>query len=88
MQIDRSLLTAAVALLGMGTSGAYAATEIQWWHAMSGQLGEKANEIAANFNAQNQDYQVVPGLQGRLHRDHDRVGRGVPRRPAAAHTRT
>ena len=64
MQIDRSLLTAAVALLGMGTSGAYAATEIQWWHAMSGQLGEKTNEIAASFNAQNQDYRVVPVYKG------------------------
>jgi hypothetical protein len=55
MRIVRSLLTAAVAILGISTSGAYAATEIQWWHAMSGQLGEKASEIAANFNAQNQD---------------------------------
>ena len=27
MRIDRSLLTAAVAVLGMGTSGAYAATQ-------------------------------------------------------------
>jgi sn-glycerol 3-phosphate transport system substrate-binding protein len=64
MRIDRSLLTAAVALIGMGTSGADAQTEIQWWHAMAGQLGEKANEIAANFNAQNQDYQVVPVYKG------------------------
>jgi sn-glycerol 3-phosphate transport system substrate-binding protein len=64
MRIDRSLLIAAVALIGMGTSGGHAATEIQWWHAMAGQLGEKANEIAANFNAQNQDYQVVPVYKG------------------------
>ncbi|MBP0047272.1 sn-glycerol-3-phosphate ABC transporter substrate-binding protein UgpB [Marinobacterium sp. AK62] len=41
-----------------------AATEIQWWHAMGGELGEKINEIADKFNASQDDYQVVPVFKG------------------------
>lgn len=41
-----------------------AATEIQWWHAMGGELGEKVNEIADKFNASQDDYQVVPVFKG------------------------
>ena len=33
------------------TTTAFAETEIVWWHAMGGQLGESVNEIAASFNA-------------------------------------
>ena len=64
MRIDRSLLGAAVAFVGMGASVAYAATEIQWWHAMGGELGEKVNEIAAGFNASQNDYKVMPVYKG------------------------
>jgi sn-glycerol 3-phosphate transport system substrate-binding protein len=48
----------------MSSSAAYAATEIQLWHALGGQLGEKLNEIAANFNAANEDYRVLPVYKG------------------------
>ena len=64
MRTDRSLLTVAVALVGMGTSGAYAATEIQWWHAMGGRNGEKVAEIAAGFNASQSEYTVMPVFKG------------------------
>jgi len=64
MRTDRSLLTAAVALAGMGTSGAYAATEIQWWHAMGGRNGEKVAEIAAGFNASQSDHTVTAVFKG------------------------
>ena len=64
MRTDRSLLTAAVALALMGTSGAYAATEIQWWHAMGGRNGEKVAEIAAGFNASQSDYTVTAVFKG------------------------
>jgi len=41
-----------------------AATEIEWWHAMGGRLGEKVNEIATNFNASQGDYVVKPVFKG------------------------
>ncbi len=43
---------------------ASAQTEIQWWHAMSGQLGEWVNGLAAGFNASQKDYKVVPVFKG------------------------
>ncbi|MDC7222767.1 MAG: sn-glycerol-3-phosphate ABC transporter substrate-binding protein UgpB [Spirochaetales bacterium] len=38
--------------------------EIYWWHAMGGALGEKVDQIAADFNAMQQDYQVIPVNKG------------------------
>jgi len=43
---------------------ASAATEIQWWHAMGGALGEKVNIIANGFNQSQSEYQVVPVYKG------------------------
>ncbi|HEX7250912.1 MAG TPA: sn-glycerol-3-phosphate ABC transporter substrate-binding protein UgpB [Burkholderiales bacterium] len=45
-------------------TGAQAQTEIQWWHSMGGALGEKVNQIAANFNASQKDYKIVPTFKG------------------------
>ena len=55
-------LTAALAL-SMGAP-AYAQTEIQWWHAMSGPLGEWVNDQAKQFNDSQKDYKVVPTYKG------------------------
>ena len=41
-----------------------AQTEIQWWHAMSGPLGEWVNVLAKDFNASQKDYKVVPTFKG------------------------
>lgn len=38
--------------------GAQAKTEIVWWHAMTGFLGEKVNEIVAKFNASQNEVEV------------------------------
>lgn len=43
---------------------ASAQTEIVWWHAMGGQLGETVNEIANRFNAAQSDYVVTPVYKG------------------------
>ena len=43
---------------------AQAATEVQWWHAMGGKLGEKVVEIADGFNASQSDYKVMPVYKG------------------------
>jgi sn-glycerol 3-phosphate transport system substrate-binding protein len=51
---------AAIALL----SPAYAATEIAWWHAMSGELGKQVEKLAADFNASQSEYRIVPAYKG------------------------
>ena len=58
-------LAGALVALTFGVSAAtQAATEIQWWHAMGGKLGEKVNEIAARFNASQSDYKLNPVYKG------------------------
>ncbi|VVD61125.1 glycerol-3-phosphate ABC transporter substrate-binding protein [Pandoraea capi] len=49
--------------LGMSTS-ALAATEIQFWHSMESALGDRVNQIAADFNASQSDYKIVPIYKG------------------------
>ena len=62
--LQRSLIGAATALtLGLA-SAAQAQTEITWWHAMGGALGERVNKIAEDFNASQSDYKVVPVYKG------------------------
>ena len=51
------------------SSPAQAATEIMWWHAMSGQLGKQLEKLAADFNASQSDYKITPAYKGSLHRD-------------------
>ncbi|KAF1029789.1 MAG: sn-glycerol-3-phosphate-binding periplasmic protein UgpB [Burkholderia plantarii] len=51
--------------LGFGmTQAALAATEIQFWHAMEAALGERVNAMAAQFNASQSDYRIVPVFKG------------------------
>ena len=51
---------AAIALV----SPAHAATEIAWWHAMSGELGKQVEKLAADFNASQSEYRIVPSYKG------------------------
>ena len=55
--------SAAVALLGTAAS-AEAQVEINWWHAMGGELGDRLNELAEGFNASQSDYVVRPVYRG------------------------
>src|SRR5262245_50951839 len=52
-----------VAICG-GNVAAGAQTEIQWWHAMGGQLGETLNALADGFNKSQTEYKVVPVYKG------------------------
>ena len=56
-----TLLTA-----GMVTAAipAAAQTDIQWWHAMGGRLGEVVEEIAVKYNASQDAYNLVPTYKG------------------------
>jgi sn-glycerol 3-phosphate transport system substrate-binding protein len=38
--------------------------ELQWWHAMTAVNGERVNKIAADFNASQSEYKVVPVFKG------------------------
>jgi sn-glycerol 3-phosphate transport system substrate-binding protein len=63
--MSRILLSsvAAVALLATAQS-ASAQTEIQWWHAMGGKLGEAVNAMTDQFNKSQSEYKVVPVFKG------------------------
>jgi sn-glycerol 3-phosphate transport system substrate-binding protein len=58
-------MTATVGLaLGLLAGTAQAQTEIEFWHAMGGQLGETVNQLAADFNASQSDYVITPVFKG------------------------
>lgn len=58
----RSLLLAG-ALSSMAV-GAFAQTEITFWHAMGGRLGEVVNDVAEKFNASQEEYRITPVFKG------------------------
>ena len=59
-----------VLLSGLICAGLLAATparaqiEIQWWHAMTGALGDRLGGLAERFNKEQADYKVVPVFKG------------------------
>ena len=59
----RTLLGGAAISLALGTS-AYAQTEIQFWHAFTGRLGELVAEQVETFNGAQSDYTVVATHKG------------------------
>ncbi len=60
----KKLSLALAAAFAFGAGSAQAATEIQWWHSMTGALGERVSDIANGFNASQKDYKVVPVYKG------------------------
>lgn len=61
--MNRLFAASATALIA-SLSAAQAQTEIQWWHAMGGELGAKLEEITKGFNDSQQEYRVVPSYKG------------------------
>src|SRR5436305_14056208 len=59
-----TLAAAAFAALFATTSLAGAATDIQWWHAMTGANNDVIVKIAEEFNAAQSDYRVIPSYKG------------------------
>lgn len=58
-------LTLALGLLAaLGAAQAEAKTQIQWWHAMGGALGQKLEQIVADFNRSQDQYEVMPVFKG------------------------
>ena len=58
------VLGTAVAVFMALSAPAHAATEIQWWHAFTGRLGELLAEQIDKFNASQSDYVVVGSHKG------------------------
>ncbi len=58
------LSSVAAAAVLASTHGAVAQTEIQWWHAMGGNLGEAVNALAEGFNKSQSEYKVNPVYKG------------------------
>src|SRR6267154_1930749 len=56
-------LAAAAAALTVA-SPSYAVTDVVWWHAMSGELGRQLEKLAADFNASQSEYRIVPSYKG------------------------
>jgi sn-glycerol 3-phosphate transport system substrate-binding protein len=56
-------LAAAAAIVAFA-SPAQAVTDIMWWHAMSGELGRQLDKLAADFNASQSEYRIVPSYKG------------------------
>ncbi|WP_038209740.1 sn-glycerol-3-phosphate ABC transporter substrate-binding protein UgpB [Xenophilus azovorans] len=59
-----NMLAGAAALAAAFAVPAQAQTEIQWWHSMSGPLGEWVGDLAKQFNESQKDYKVVPTYKG------------------------
>src|SRR6476661_2029634 len=60
----RCLISAAGIAAFFATSSAMAATDIQWWHAMTGANNDVIVKLAEEFNAAQSDYRVVPSYKG------------------------
>ena len=60
----RRALRLCALLATLAAAPAHAVTEIQWWHAMSGELLPVVEQLAADFNAQQGEYRIVPEYKG------------------------
>jgi len=58
------LSSVAAAAVLASASTAFAQTEIQFWHAMGGNLGETVNALAEGFNKSQSEYKVNPVYKG------------------------
>ena len=60
----RRTLLAAGAMLAAAPALAQQPIKINWWHAMSGQLGEALDAVVADFNKSQSKYQVIATSKG------------------------
>ncbi|MFN3936981.1 MAG: sn-glycerol-3-phosphate ABC transporter substrate-binding protein UgpB [Gemmobacter sp.] len=62
--MTRHLFATAAAAALIAPNAALAATDIHWWHAFSGRLGELLQQHADEFNAMQSDYRIVTAFKG------------------------
>lgn len=58
------LASVAAALFLTTAAPVSAAIEIHWWHAMPGELGREVDKLAADFNASQTEFRVIPLYKG------------------------
>jgi sn-glycerol 3-phosphate transport system substrate-binding protein len=63
MNIKKIFLNVCIFLM-LSTSAVFAKTQIEWWHAFGGRLGELLDEQVQKFNASQNDYEVVHTRKG------------------------
>ncbi|MDB2617133.1 sn-glycerol-3-phosphate ABC transporter substrate-binding protein UgpB [Candidatus Pelagibacter bacterium] len=63
MNIKKIFLNVCIFLM-LSTSTVFAKTQIEWWHAFGGRLGELLDEQVQKFNASQNDYEVVHTRKG------------------------
>ena len=63
MSIRKIFLKACIFLM-LSTSAVFAKTQIEWWHAFGGRLGELLDEQVQKFNASQGNYEVVHTRKG------------------------
>jgi sn-glycerol 3-phosphate transport system substrate-binding protein len=64
MSFKRLAFGACAAAYLAGASPAFAASEIQLWHAMTGELGRRLEALVSDFNASQSDYRIAPVYKG------------------------
>src|SRR6476620_7837419 len=63
--MSRILLSSVAAIAVLASAqGAAAQTEIQWWHAMPGALGEAVNAMVDQFNKSQSEYKINAVYKG------------------------
>ena len=60
----KAAISALAIALGAACTNAFAVVEVQFWHAMSGALGDRVNDLATRFNAQQKEVKVVAVFKG------------------------
>jgi sn-glycerol 3-phosphate transport system substrate-binding protein len=61
-------VTLAACLSAWPGTGIAEPIELQWWHAMTSVNADRVNKIAADFNASQAAYKVVPGSKAPMPR--------------------
>src|SRR5256884_7497985 len=64
MQVRGFMLGVATAVALTAATPAFAVTELQWWHAMTGGNNDVIVKLANDFNASQSDYKVIPTYKG------------------------
>jgi sn-glycerol 3-phosphate transport system substrate-binding protein len=60
----RSTILAAAVCAAISSAASADTIELQWWHAMTAANAEMVNKIAAEFNATQSDWKIVPVFKG------------------------
>jgi sn-glycerol 3-phosphate transport system substrate-binding protein len=64
MRMKRTVIGAAFAASLIVPAAAAEPVELQWWHAMTAVNADRVNKIAADFNASQTAYKIVPVFKG------------------------